>query len=110
MEEIIMYAQLHWVEWIFAAISIVLGMLYRSINRRLKEEQKKSTAVSEGMQAILRDSIINNYNKCIDRGYCPIYAKESAKKIYHAYHNLGGNDVATSLYKKMLDMPEEREE
>jgi hypothetical protein len=27
--------------------------------------------------------------------------------MYRAYHNLGGNDVATGLYTKTLDLPEE---
>ena len=30
------------------------------------------------------------------------------KKVYAAYHGLDGNDVATSLYKKLLEMPEEQ--
>ncbi|MDB2176280.1 hypothetical protein [Blautia wexlerae] len=29
--------------------------------------------------------------------------------VYSAYHNLGGNDVATELYHKLLAMPEEQE-
>ena len=37
-------------------------------------------------------------------------AKESIKKVYHAYHDLGGNDVATDLYKKLLDLPTEKKE
>ena len=50
---------------------------------------------------------VANYNKYQDKDYCPIYAKESIKRVYEAYHNLGGNDVATKLYHTMLDMPEE---
>ena len=39
-----------------------------------------------------------------------IYAKESIKKVYTAYHKLNGNDVATELYHKLLVMPEEQKE
>ena len=39
----------------------------------------------------------------------PIYAKESIKKCYKAYHDLGGNDVASELYQKMLKMKEEKD-
>ena len=67
----------------------------------------KNKAIAEGVQSLLRDSIVLNYNRYLDRGYCPIYAKESIKKIYHAYRDLQGNDVATDLYHKLLDMPTE---
>ncbi len=58
----------------------------------------------------LRENIVANFNKYHqDRKHCPIYAKESLKRVYDAYHNLGGNDVATALYEKVLNMPEEPE-
>lgn len=77
------------------------------MRRRLKAEQKKNAAIAEGVKSLLRESIVQNYNKYQDREFCPIYAKESIKRVYEAYHNLGGNDVATKLYNTLLDMPEE---
>ena len=100
----------NWLEWLFAIVTFVLGCLYRDVRKRLKEEQQKSTAIAEGVQSLLRESIVQNYNKYQDREYCPIYAKESMKKVYESYHNLGGNDVATKLYHTLLDMPEESKE
>ena len=108
--EIINYIQSHWVEWLFAIIIALLTAGYKNVSGRLKEEQKKNNAIAEGVQSLLRESIVDNYNKYTDRQFCPIYAKESIKKVYSAYHNLGGNDVATELYHKILAMPEERKE
>ena len=108
--QIIQYMQSIWVEWLFALISLALGVLYRDIAKRLKNEQQKSTAIAEGVTSLLRENIVQNYNKYQDREYCPIYAKESMKKVYEAYHNLGGNDVATKLYNTLLEMPEEPKE
>lgn len=94
---------------------IVLAVCTYSINKGRQEREKdrkereeKEKALSDGVQALLRESIVSAYNKSLDRGYCPIYAKESIKKVYTAYHNLEGNDVATSLYHKILQMPEEK--
>lgn len=105
--QLIQFIQQNWAEWLFAALSCVLGFLYRDVGRRLKKEQKKSAAIAEGVKSLLRESVVQNYNKYQEREYCPIYAKESIKKAYEAYHNLGGNDVATKLYHTLLDMPEE---
>lgn len=75
-----------------------------------KERQEERTkALSDGVQALLRESIVSNYNKYSDKGFCPIYAKESTKRVYKAYEKLGGNDVATELYQKLIHMPEEPE-
>lgn len=109
MEEIINFIQTSWVEWLFAAATAALAWCYRGISARLEEEKKKNEAVAAGVQALLRESIVSNYNKYLEKGACPIYAKESVKKVYIAYHDLGGNDVATELYRKLLAMPEQEE-
>lgn len=104
--ELITYVQQNWVPWLFALLWATLCY----IGRRLQKQQKENKAVAEGVQSLLRESIVANYNKYSDREYCPIYAKESIKKVYAAYHGLGGNDVATELYRKLLAMPEEPKE
>ena len=101
------YIATHWVEWVFALCLAFLTFAWRSSMQKLKEEHAKNSAISDGVQSLLRESIVQNFNTYHDKGYCPIYAKESIKKVYHAYHNLGGNDVATELYNKLLSMPTE---
>ncbi len=108
--QILQFIQQNWMEWLIALLTCMLGGLYRDMRTRLNEEQKKSTAIAEGVQGLLRESIVQNYNKYQERECCPIYAKESIKRVYKAYHSLGGNDVATKLYNKLLNMPEEPEE
>lgn len=107
---ILEYIAENWIKWLFAACLAILTAAWRAVSKRLAEEHAKNEAIAEGMQALLRESIVSNYNKWHDRGYCPIYAKESTKRVHAAYTALGGNDVATSLYKKLLEMPEEKED
>lgn len=108
MTELLGFIAAHWLEWLFTAVLAVLSYLFKLMRDQLKAEQAKNEAIAEGVQSLLRESIVSNYNRYHDRGACPIYAKESMKKVYKAYHNLGGNDVATELYQKILKMPEER--
>ena len=106
---IIGYISAHWIEWLFMIITAIIGMGYRTILKKLQEEKSRNEAIAEGVQSLLRESIVNSYNKYQDKGFCPIYAKESIRKVYLAYHNLGGNDVATNLYNNVLAMREEPE-
>lgn len=105
--EILSFIAAHWLEWLFTAVLAVLSWLFKEMREQLQEEKKKNEAIAEGVQSLLRESIVGNYNRYSDKGFCPIYAKESMKKVYKAYHNLGGNDVATELYNKVLKMREE---
>lgn len=110
MEEIISFISDNWLQWLFAGAVSVLAYLYRNISARLEIERQKNEAIAAGVQSLLRESIVGNYNKYIEKGYCPIYAKQSLEKVYAAYHGLGGNDVATDLYKKIINMDTDQEE
>lgn len=72
-----------------------------------KNGQKKEKATEIGLQCLLRAEIIRSFEKYTDKGYCPIYAKEALKREYDSYHNLGGNDVATGLFKKIMELRED---
>lgn len=71
----------------------------------IKFRKKRDSALESGVQCLLRSEIIRNHDKYIDKGCCPIYAKEALKRAYAAYHNLGGNDVATGLYNEVMALP-----
>lgn len=106
METLITFISAHWLEWLFTAVLATLSWLFRGLRAQLREEHDRNEAIAAGVQALLRESIVNGYNRYSDKGYCPIYAKESIKRVYSSYHDLGGNDVATELYNKILKMPE----
>lgn len=105
--EIIQYIISNWTEQLFVGISGFLGYGYKQLLKRQKEEAQKNEALHDGMQALLRDRIIQAYNHYQDKGFCPIYGKENVKRMYDAYHVLGGNDVATQLKDTLIKMPEE---
>lgn len=64
-------------------------------------------AIKNGLQCLLRAEIIRSYDRYEEKGYAPVYAKEALTKAYSAYHALGGNDVATSLYHETMELPTE---
>ena len=86
MTEIITYIQANWTAWLFAILGVILG----DIIRRLRIQKKESNAIAAGVQSLLRENLVYNFNKYTDREYCPIYAKESIKRIYNAIITSGG--------------------
>lgn len=92
------------VKW---AVPFVCGGVLTWAVTYIKLRKKRDSALESGVQCLLRAEIIRNHDKYIDKGFCPIYAKEALKRAYAAYHNLGGNDVATQLYHQVMDLPTE---
>lgn len=88
----------------------IFNVLYTNISNRRKKKSADEQAIEDGLQCLLRAEIIRCHDKYTDRKYCPIYAKESLRRAYTAYHNLGGNDVATQLYNECIALPEHGEE
>ncbi len=96
---------------VFSAVMASIGTkqtrIRKSEMQKYKEWDVLRQNVAKATQCLLREAIIRSYEKYIELGYCPIYEKESLKNEYSAYHNLGGNDVATDLYDKVLALPTE---
>lgn len=88
-------------------IPVICGGVLGCCMTYIKMRKRKDRALEDGVQCLLRGDIIRTHDKCVDRGYCPIYAKEALKRAYKAYHALGGNDVATKLYNDTMELPEE---
>lgn len=89
------------------AIPFVCGGVITGLIANIKMHRRSDTAMRNGLQCLLRAEIIRSHEKYAERGYCPVYAKEALRREYDAYHALGGNDVATSLYNDTIDLPTE---
>lgn len=89
------------------AVPFVCGGIITGLITYIKAMKSKNSAIEEGVQCLLRAEIIRMHDKYMDKGYCPIYAKEALKREYHAYHGLHGNDVATGLYNETMALPTE---
>ncbi len=98
--------QSYWLETVFAAVTGVLTLAYHRMRKALKDERVRREAIYDGLRALLRDRIINEYNhwQC-DMGYCPIYAMESILAMHKSYKALGGNGTIDNLIGDLLELP-----
>ena len=80
----------------------------------LRAKKRENDALKEGMQALLRDRIIQAYNHDSDKGWIPIYAMESIEACYASYEELGENGVIDNLMRQLRELsnhePEEQSE
>lgn len=95
----------YWIEWIFGVFAAVLVALFRSLKKRIEQEKSEQDAIKAGLQALLRAQMVNDYNHYVDKGFAPIYARETFESCYKEYKGLGGNGVMTDLHAKFMALP-----
>ena len=83
----------------------ILGIFTAEVSRRIKREKQHNLATEKGLQALLRDRLIYQYDKYKAKGYAPIYAKENFENLYQQYHNLGANGVIDDIYNDFRKLP-----
>ena len=105
MEAIFDYISLHAVEWIFAVGYALLVMLYRNLGKKLKKSHVENQAVRDGVQALLRQEIIDFCLRYEEQGEAPVWAKQAEEQAYKAYEALGGNDVAHAMHERFMKLP-----
>lgn len=85
----------------------ILTAVCRYLLARIKANDQKTEAVRAGVQALLRDRLISEYNSRLDKGFAPIYAKDNFENMWTQYHNLGKNGVMDSIHESYMALPTE---
>ena len=87
-------------------INIIAGTVISYIFALYRAKKRENDSLRAGVQALLRDRIIQAYNHYVcEKGWVPIYAKESIDACYKSYEALGDNGVVDSLMEQLNELP-----
>lgn len=87
-------------------INIIVGAVISYMFALYRAKKRENDALRAGVQALLRDRIIRAYNHYVcEKGWVPIYAKESIDACYKSYEALGDNGVIDSLMEQLNELP-----
>jgi len=62
-------------------------------------------AVKKGVQALLRDRLIQGYKFYRAQGWADEDDRSNLENVYHQYHALGQNGMMDNLRQRFLDLP-----
>lgn len=86
-------------------INIIAGAIISYLFALYRAKKKENNALKAGLQALLRDRIIQAYNHYVqDKDWIPIYAKESIDACYRSYEALGDNGVIDNLMQQINEL------
>lgn len=94
----------YWIEFLFGIVTTGFGFAIKRFNKKINEQE----SIKMGVQALLRDRILQAYTHYMEKGFCPIYARENIQELARQYFNLGGNGVVSSLLEKLNELPTEK--
>lgn len=100
--------------------SIISGLVALGINRGMKARDEKqeeirqqseaierqNKALMAGVQAILRDRLLNGYRHYAQKGWADYDDRQNMENMWEQYHALGANGVMDGYRAKFLVLPE----
>lgn len=90
------WMRLNW-GWLLSFTTVIAG-LAAYVYAHIK-------ALQLGVQALLRAQMIQYYNHYHEKGYAPLYARESFENCWTQYEKLGKNGVMQDIRAKFLALP-----
>ena len=95
----------YWLEALFSGILTGLSFIVKMMWNRQKQEDCRQKAIELGIQALLRDRVVQAYYHYTERGWITLHGLEAAEKMYTEYYNLGGNGTVTKLMEDLRELP-----
>ena len=84
--------------------SLLLGF-YGYLYNMIKKIFRDNKALRLGVQAVLRAQMIADYNHYMEKGWAPIYAKQSFENCWVQYETLGENGVMKGIHDEFMGLP-----
>ncbi len=71
----------------------------------IRLQVRQNRAVRDGLQAILRDRLLQSYRKYEEQGWADSDDRQNWENMYRQYHALGGNGVIDDVRVKFFALP-----
>jgi len=94
----------YWIKWLCGIGALGIGAAFKKLYSRQKEVDTRQDAIEKGLQALLRDRIIDAYYHYQERGNITLHGLEAVNLMYTEYHNLGGNGTVTKLMNDLHEL------
>jgi hypothetical protein len=95
----------YWLQMAFAGLLSIGTFIGRYWGVKLHKRFCEHDTIKKGLLALLRVEIVKSYNYYMEKGYCPIYARDSINSMFREYLNLGGNSTIPDLIEELNNLP-----
>ena len=89
----------------FGVLSALLLGACGIFTRQLAIIRKEKRGLRFGLQALLRDRIVQEYLNYSEQGFCPVDRQQTIEELYAAYTSLDGNGTVAAIVEKLRTLP-----
>ena len=90
---------------LFSVAIGILGFVCGVLVKRAKKAREEEAAMRAGFVSLLRTHIIQECDKCTERGYVHLHNLDNVHDMYATYHSLGGNGTVTKMVDDLMELP-----
>ena len=83
----------------------IIGIGTKFLLARIKMLRTRQQALEKGIQALLRNALIQQYDFWSTKQHAPIHIKDNFNNMYQQYHSLGANGVMVNMYQAFMELP-----
>ena len=86
-------------------VPAMISAIFAYVIKRIRKNDRETTAVKYGIQALLRDRLYSLYSSCEVKGFASLPERDNFENMYKQYHSLGANGVMDDIRHKFLCLP-----
>ena len=112
---------LNWLAPILSALVVCTGQLFLSSQFKRGDEKRDEARIARAkadqkaieqreaerviILAMSRTMLLNNYEKCLNKGFYSVDERDVYSKLYEAYKDDGGNGVIDTIAEHIRKLP-----
>ena len=86
-------------------LSRVISKKLNTADARAEQAKKETAAIAEGVEALLRDRLLQGYKHFIEKGWADMDDRSNLDNVWRQYHALGGNGDMNDLRRTFRHLP-----
>lgn len=79
----------------FALVTTVGGYFVGELKGRTQRDKDTERAIADGVKVLLSCQLTNQFERYVNEGSIDLEGVDEVRRVYNAYHALGGNGVGT---------------
>lgn len=86
-------------------VHFLVGSILTAASAYAYQVRRENSALKTGLQALLRDRLIQSHDHFCALGHIPVYARQSIENCYQAYKGLGADGVIDDIMAEIRALP-----
>jgi hypothetical protein len=98
----------YWLTILFVGLMGGITGIWKHYSNKLHKRFCEHDIIKAGLLVIIRAELVKSYNYYMEKGYCPIYARDTINPMFREYIKLGGNGVIPDLMEELNNLPTDK--